>query len=59
MGLTKTEGVPLKFSQDNYLYLLEVLMVQWLRALTRSCEVAGSIRAHAIGIFWYNPQQIP
>ena len=37
----------------------EVLMVQWLGALAHSRKVAGSIPAHAIGLFRWNLQQIP
>ena len=41
------------------LLVLEVLMVQWLGALAHSRKVAGSIPAHAIGLFRWNLQQIP
>ena len=37
----------------------EVLIVQWLGALAHSRKVAGSIPAHAIGLFRWNLQQIP
>ena len=42
-----------------HIFHMEVLMVQWLGALAHSRKVAGSIPAHAIGLFRWNLQQIP